>query len=237
MIDIPIEEMVEQPSSLSSTPAVHSNNNIYLSGHSAQIEYQNGNTMILCSIYGPHLCTKFFLKDNKKWVVDVKCKFPASSRNDPDENDLQYHVNRILQTWLKDKNYPGWIITVVIDIWSIHKSSSISTLLSDCVNSSIFWFNKAGIALKLNGLSITYGIDDNNWLTQSPNETEITESSWVFTLVVNPFDGEDGIIEMITHKGYLDVNILTTKSFIDSLNSVWKKYIKELKSHKDLMIN
>ena len=175
MIDIPIDEMVDEVDTRTSTPAIHSNNEIYLSGHSAQVEYQNGNTMLICTIYGPHIWTKYFLKDNKKWVIDVKCKFPASSRNNPHEIDLQNHLKRVLQTCIKDKNYPGWLITVVIDICSIHKQSTISSLLSDWFNSSIFCLNKAGVSLKLNGFAITYALDESNCLTQSPSESEIIQ--------------------------------------------------------------
>ena len=101
----------------------------------------------------------------------------------------------------------------------------------------MFCFNKAGIALKVNGYAIIFAVNDEEegaCITKSPVESELNEASWVLSVVVNPFDDTEGILEVITHKGYVDFNLLTSDSFTNSVKSQWKKHIKELKTHEDL---
>mmetsp|Transcript_7539 Transcript_7539/g.8511 ORF Transcript_7539/g.8511 Transcript_7539/m.8511 type:complete len:130 (+) Transcript_7539:3-392(+) len=129
MINIPIEE--QEDSVKGGNEVYRPNDSIYPDGHSAQIEFQRGGTILLTTVYGPDTCTKYYLKDPKKCVIDVRCKFPASRRDDQNEKELQGHLKRTLQTCLKSKNYPGCLVSVVVDICSIHKQAAIPTLFSD----------------------------------------------------------------------------------------------------------
>ena len=237
MIDIPISEMRESDVVASTQSVYQSNNTIYPGGHTAQVEYKDAETLLMCTIYGPHICKQFFKKNDDKCVVDVKCKFPASIRDDPIEEELQLNLKRMLESCVKRPNYPGWIISVVIDICSIHADSTKNSLISACFNATMFSMNKAGVALKINGCAITYWIKQESKgfsLIASPTENEEQSAEWAFTIIVNAFQGSSGILELITHKGVMDLKILTSDKLIKSVDSVCSKHVENLKTHKEL---
>ncbi|CAI2379246.1 unnamed protein product [Moneuplotes crassus] len=228
MIDIPIAEKPCDSTGTASKTIYKSNDDIYLGGHTAQIEYKKNDVFLLSTIYGPHICTQFFKKDSERCVIDVKCKFPASSRDDPIEEELQNQLKNLLEGCIKGKNYPGCIITVIIDICSVHSELAKLSLLSHCFNSVMYCFNRAGVALKVNSFALTYSIqekeEDSEFIVH-PTDSEIEEADSVLTIITNPFDKADNILEIIPHKGFFDFAIICSDTFIkSSVKEQCKKY-------------
>ena len=228
MIDIPIPEKQINSESNEGRSYYKSKDEIYVGGHTAQIEYRKSDTLLLTTVYGPHTCTQYFKKDDERWIIDVKCKFPASIRDDPIEAELQKQLKSTLETCLKSKNYPGWVITVVIDICSVHSELAKPLLFSHCFNSVMYCFNKASIALKINGLALTYAFKeeekDSN-ITENPNEEEFEKSDSTLCFITNPFEDDDNYIEIIPHKGFVDFAVIVSESFLQSIKSQCSRYV------------
>ena len=59
--------------------------------------------------------------------------------------------------------------------------------------------------------------------------TDVSKDPCCFSIVFDIFKGTDSIVEIMTHKGYLDFNILITEKFKTLIKNECEKQLESLK--------